>query len=286
MRHAVRPALAGRGRPFPPASARPTGPEALSPAGLRHQRRDLRHVVEHGLGDLMLAHHHERRAVTLEIVDLLLGMRPRDDRQSRVDGARLLHHLAALEGVGNGHQQAARLAADWRPGSRPGSAALPSIASMPSLRGARPPLLVVLDDEQRHVLLAQGGADIAADPAMADQHHMVLEGGRADRLAHRRHFLRRLGLGRLGERLLAPRRVDIERGEQQRIEQDADDGAGRGSGRGHLPGSSPSCQAAIGKDEGELADLRERGGDHQRGGARMAEQPHHEERRRPTCRPG
>ena len=36
-------------------------------------------------------------------------MRARDDRQARIDGAGLLHHLAALERVGDGHQQATRL---------------------------------------------------------------------------------------------------------------------------------------------------------------------------------
>ena len=88
------------------------------------------------------------------------------------------------------------------------------------------PILVVLDDEERDVPLAQGRADEAADPAMADQHHVVLEACRADRLAHRRLFLLRVSRCRLGERLLPPRRVDVERGEEKRIEEDGDDGAG------------------------------------------------------------
>ena len=113
---------------------------------------------------------------------------------------------------------------------------------------------------------------------MTDQHHMVLEAGRADRLAHRHHLLARLGLGRLGQRLLAPRRVDVERGEQQRIDENADDGAGQDQVAA-LFRQQAERQAAIGEDEGKLADLRQRGRDHQRGGARVPKQPHDQERR-------
>ena len=56
----------------------------------------------------MLAHHHDIGAVPLEMADFFLGMRPGNDGETGIDGAGLLHHLAALERVGNGHEKAAR----------------------------------------------------------------------------------------------------------------------------------------------------------------------------------
>ena len=92
--------------------------------------------------------------MALEIVDLFLRMRARDDRQARIDGVRLLHHLAALEGVGNGNQQAARLGQIGRLDHRRiGGIALERLDAF--LPQRRDPILVVLDDEERHALLAQ-----------------------------------------------------------------------------------------------------------------------------------
>ena len=67
---------------------------------------------------------------------------------------------------------------------------------------------------------------------------------RADRLAHR-HLLFRAPSARrrLGERLLAARRIDVERGEQQRIEQNGDDGAGEDEVAALLAAEPPSCSA-------------------------------------------
>ena len=125
-------------------------------------------------------------------------------------------------------------------------------------------LLVVLDDEQRNALLAQGRADEAADPAMADQDDMVLETSRPDRLAHRRCFLRRFDRRGVRERLLAPGRIDVERSEQQRIDQNTDDGAGENQVAPILR-QKAEREAAVGENERELPDLRQRGRDHQRG---------------------
>src|ERR1700694_1170569 len=47
-------------------------------------RRDLvGDMIDHRLGDLVLAHDHEVRAMFLEMLDLGLGMAPRDDGQHR-----------------------------------------------------------------------------------------------------------------------------------------------------------------------------------------------------------
>src|SRR5262245_3205003 len=62
---------------------------------------------KHRLGSLVLGHHHDRRAVLLEVLDLGLGMRAGDDRQRGTALARLRNDLSAFEGVGNGHQKAA-----------------------------------------------------------------------------------------------------------------------------------------------------------------------------------
>ncbi len=63
---------------------------------------------DHGLGNLTLTHHHQVRAVLLQVFDFLVGVSPRDDRQIGPKASRLGHYLAAFEGVGNGDQQAAR----------------------------------------------------------------------------------------------------------------------------------------------------------------------------------
>jgi hypothetical protein len=64
--------------------------------------------MEHRLGDLMLAHHHDIGAVPLEVIDLFFEMRPGDDGKRGIDGAGLLHRLPALERIGDGDEQAAR----------------------------------------------------------------------------------------------------------------------------------------------------------------------------------
>ena len=67
-----------------------------------------RDIGEHRLADLLLAHHHQGRAVAQQMLRLLLGMRARENAQVRADAARLLDHLSALERVGHRHQQAPR----------------------------------------------------------------------------------------------------------------------------------------------------------------------------------
>ena len=91
-------------------------------AARRYSRRHARlsrDIGEHRLADLLLAHHHQRRAVAQQMLRLLLGVRAGEDAQVRADAARLLDDLSALEGVGHRHQQAARGRRDWRPRSPP-----------------------------------------------------------------------------------------------------------------------------------------------------------------------
>jgi hypothetical protein len=54
-----------------------------------------------------------------------------------------------------------------------GSAALPAMVSIPPLHQLGEPILNGFDDEERHVLLCKSLADNAADPAVADQHHVI-----------------------------------------------------------------------------------------------------------------
>ena len=84
---------------------RRAGGSGVGRTGRRRRRRDGR---DHRLGDLVLAHDHVRGAVLHEVLDLGLGMRPRDDRQRRVELARLLDDLAALERIRDRDQDAAR----------------------------------------------------------------------------------------------------------------------------------------------------------------------------------
>lgn len=122
-----------------------------------------------------------------------------NDAKARINGASLLHHLAALEGIGNGDEQATRLAQCRSDHRRIGGVAGKSGQASFFQFGDR--VLVVLDDEQRHVACGQYLADDAADAAMAHQHHMVRQAGRPERLAGRQLSLCRGG-GGFGRRLL------------------------------------------------------------------------------------
>ncbi len=73
----------------------------------------------------------------------------------RIDGVRLLHHLAAFERVGDGHQQTARLGQVGGLDHRGiGGIALERLDAFAAVQRGHP-VLVVLDDEERHVPLAQ-----------------------------------------------------------------------------------------------------------------------------------
>ena len=92
-------------------------------------------------------------AVLHEVQDFGLGMRAGDDAKPRIDGAGLLHHLAALEGIGNGDEQAARLAQIRRFDHRRIGGVAGQSGDAPRFQfGDR--VLVVLDDEERHVAFA------------------------------------------------------------------------------------------------------------------------------------
>ena len=60
------------------------------------------------MGDFVLAKDHDARAVLLEMQNFGLRMRARDDVELGVQCAGLLYYLTALEGVGDGDEQAAR----------------------------------------------------------------------------------------------------------------------------------------------------------------------------------
>jgi hypothetical protein len=47
------------------------------------------------------------------------------------------------------------------------------MVSIPPLHQLGEPILNGFDDEERHVLLCKSLADNAADPAVADQHHVI-----------------------------------------------------------------------------------------------------------------
>ena len=198
-----------------------------------------------------------------------LRMRPRDDAELRAERAGLLHHLAAFEGVGDGDEQAA-CRAEVGGGDDLGVRGIAG-DGLDALRfQLGKPLIVVLDDEERHLLFGEALADDAADPAMADQHHMIVERRRADRLAGGA-FLLRLDRFHLCFRLVAPCLKHVEPGEEQRIEQDGEDGAGEDEIAAALR-QKPEIDAEPGEDEGELADLREADRDEQRGRGGIAEQ--------------
>src|SRR5690349_14434895 len=65
-------------------------------------RRRIAGAFEHALGDLAFAQHDQVGAEPLEMGDRRVGMGARQDLEQRVDGARLLDHLAGLEGLGDG----------------------------------------------------------------------------------------------------------------------------------------------------------------------------------------
>ncbi len=116
---------------------------------------------------------------------------------SRVQRAGLLHHLAAFEGVGDGDEQAA-CGAEVGGGDDLGVRGIAG-DGLDALRlQLGKPLIVALDDEERHLLLGKVFADDAADPAVADQHDMIRERGRADRLAGGAFLLRGCDRFRLG----------------------------------------------------------------------------------------
>src|SRR4029079_9487141 len=211
----------------------------------------------------MLAHHHEIGAVFLEMLDLSLRMGAADDEKLRIDGPGLLHHLPALEGIGNGNQKAARLAKICGSNQR----GIGGIADDPfdALRlefGDQ--ILVVLNDEDWGFGLAQDSTDEAAHSAMADQHHMVGQSSAADRLARRRRLFDSLGRRPVGDSLPAPRENEGERRKEEWIEDDADNGAGEDA-IADLGPAQTETQAKARKDEGELTDLRERRRDGQSG---------------------
>ena len=161
-----------------------TGIRRRPPAKLPSFGRD---IGDHRLGDLVLAHDHAGRAMFFQVLDFILGMRARDDRKRRIEPAGLLHHLTAFERVGNRNQETARGRRDSRPAITSGSAALPVITSLPLPAQRCHPVGVILDHQQRG-LGRQRRADEAADPAVADQHHMIGERRERNGLAARFPF--------------------------------------------------------------------------------------------------
>ena len=185
--------------------------------------------------------------------------------------ARLRHHLAALEGIGNRDQKAAggrHLAARITSGS----AALPAMVSEPLLLQPVDPVDSSSITRSGVPVAEQSFADEAADTAMADQHDMIGQRRHRDRLARGFGLRCRAAAVRSFAASLAPGQRSST-GEEQRIEQDREDRAGEDQVAPALR-QQPEAHAEPGQDEGELADLREARRDRQRGRVRMPEQPH------------
>ena len=172
----------------------------------------------------------------------------------------------------------------WRRAITSGSAALPVIASGPSPLQPVDPVGILLDHQQRRAGLEQRLADEAADAAVADQHDMVGQRGRAESPP-----ARRLGVGFGGAGFRRPasaaglRQHAVERGEEQRIEQDRDDRAGEDQVAPALR-QQRERHAEAGEDERELADLREARRDRERGRMSDGRTAARSRRRPSTCR--
>jgi len=66
------------------------------------------HLLEHGLGNLSLAHDDGVCSALEQVIDFVIEMRTCDDFNSPIGTARLLHDLAGLECLRNGHEQPLR----------------------------------------------------------------------------------------------------------------------------------------------------------------------------------
>ncbi|MCY1287514.1 hypothetical protein D9M68_439840 [compost metagenome] len=232
-----------------------------------HRRVAQAQALEHAAGDLAFAHDHQVRAVLFEVVHFGVEVRAGDDVQLGVGRPRVAGDAAGLEAVGNGDQQPARRfdvgqlqhlriggVADHH-----GEAALAQFGGL---------LALVLDHHQRHPGLAQPRADQAADAAVADEDGVIALAHAwrqvLFRLLLRHGFAFALDDHRL--RLLQP----LDGDEQQRVDQDRQDRAGQHQVAAHLR-QQLQADAQADQDEGELADLRQAGGDGQRGAAGVAE---------------
>ena len=114
-----------------------------------------------------------RGTMLVQMIDLGVGMGAGDDREVRIDGARLLHHLAAFEGVGDRYEQAARRAEiGGDEHLRVGGIAADGLDAAALKLLDR--VVIVLDDEDRDALVLPSTLlDDAANAAMADQHDVV-----------------------------------------------------------------------------------------------------------------
>ena len=124
-----------------------------------------------------------------------------------------------------------------------------------------------LDDQQRHTGATEQFGEFRADPAVTDDQHMA--GGRRCG-GGIRGFDIFLCRDRAIPGALAP---SCQNGEHQRIERDRQDRAGQHQ-IARLRRHQVEGHAQPDQDEGELADLRQTGGDGQRDVVGLAQHPH------------
>ena len=242
---------------------------------------------QHGQPDLALAEDRLVGAARLKVALFVVRMRPRDDVEPRVVLARLLDRLPCLEGIGDGNDQRRRRLDIGEPqdiGRR--RIALDHLDAHGT--GGRGAPLGILDDEERALRFQQPLSDCGPDPAEANQHGMsrqrrgvndLLRGG-LSRGGMRRH--REIRFCPLGEGIGVAPEPRLERRpeafgcpEQQRIEGDGKDGASNDQIL-RLAIHEAEAEPQRGKDEGEFADLRQRGGDGERGADRAPDCNHGE----------
>src|SRR5260221_1160518 len=125
-------------------------------------------VLGHTTRDLPFADDDEVRAVLLQVVDLGVGMRPRDDLQTRIGDAAMLDEIAVLERIWNGADQPARRG-DVRCLDKPRLTGISRNDLDPSRPQPIDHLLTLLDHQQWLARVLQHLADEAPDTPVADE---------------------------------------------------------------------------------------------------------------------
>ena len=159
-------------------------------SGLRNDVSYPGNLRRHHRGcDLALAEDDLRRAILRKVLGLGIRKRPRDDRDRRVDGARLGNDLAALEIIRTGDEEATRLAEVRRSGNlRVGGIAVDRLDPLAPEGGDL--LGIRLDDDVGHRAFRQSRADELTHFPIADEHDVIRQRGGRHRFP--RGLIRRL----------------------------------------------------------------------------------------------
>ena len=122
--------------------------------------------------NLALAHDDEIGAHGLQMIDLGVGMSPRDNLDTRVGGTRLLHDLSRFEGFRYRNQQISS-AGEIGGFEGIGTRGISDDGLEMALAKPGDDIVGVLDDEKRLIALLHGLGNNAADATIADEDGMA-----------------------------------------------------------------------------------------------------------------